>query len=279
MRVERAFVGGTGIHLVDAGPRDAEAVLLIHGITATHRYWRDNIEHLARRRRVIALDLPGFGRSDKPDAPYTTDYFVNCIAGLLDERGIARAHVVGNSMGGQIAMLFALRLPTRLDRLVLVDPAGVTAWPARLMDLAIGGASLALRPIGAPPVPVAALAVLFRMVFPNRPDLAGRYVRAYAAAVRSPEFPLHFRAGVRAARGVLATPLRERAREIGAPTLIVWGARDRLLPVTAARPLRKAIPHARLLIYKHSGHCPMVDQPARWNRDVEAFLDGGIVGR
>jgi pimeloyl-ACP methyl ester carboxylesterase len=73
--------------------------------------------------------------------------------------------------------------------------------------------------------------------------------------------------------------MRERARGIAAPTLIVWGARDWVLPVTAARPLRQRIPGARLLIYSQSGHCPMVDQPERWNRDVEAFLDGKNVGR
>lgn len=279
MFVERAFVDGCGIHLVDVGPRGGEAVVLLHGITATHRYWRGNIEHLAKRRRVIALDLPGFGRSDKPDVSYSTDYFVGCLAGLLDERGVARAHVVGNSMGGQIAMQFALAHPRRIDRLVLVDPAGVSALPMRLMNLAVGGAQIALWPIGAPPVPSVALALLFRLVFPNRPDLAARYTRSYAAAVRSPEFPMQFRAGVRAMRGVLATPLHRRARAIGAPTLIFWGARDRLLPVTAARPLRRTIPHARLLIYKESGHCPMVDQAERWNRDVEQFLDGKIVGR
>jgi pimeloyl-ACP methyl ester carboxylesterase len=275
----RLIADGCAIHHVDAGPRDGETVVLIHGITATHRYWRANVQALARRRRVIALELPGFGRSDKPAAPYTTPWFVSMLAAFLDGKGIARPHLVGNSMGGQIAMLFALTHPRRVDRLVLVDPAGATAWPRRLFDLALGGAELALRGGRVPPTPTFALAALFHLVFPGRPDLARRYTRSYAAVTSTAEFPHYLRAGVRAARGVLATPLLSRARELGAPTLIMWGARDHLLPVTAARPLRRRIPHARLLIYRESGHCPMVDQPERWNRDVELFLDGNLVGR
>jgi non-heme chloroperoxidase len=78
---------------------------------------------------------------------------------------------------------------------------------------------------------------------------------------------------------VIKAPMLARARQLGVPTLIFWGARDYLLPVTAARGLRRAIPGSRLLIYSQSGHCPMVDQAERWNRDVEAFLDGKVVGR
>ena len=123
------------------------------------------------------------------------------------------------------------------------------------------------------------ISALFNAVFPTRPDLAARYVRSYNRAIASDEYPLHLRAAFRSVWGVLRSPMHRRARHIGAPTLIFWGARDYLLPVTAARGLRKTIPHSRLLIYKDSGHCPMVDQPDRWNRDVEAFLDGHLVGR
>jgi pimeloyl-ACP methyl ester carboxylesterase len=123
------------------------------------------------------------------------------------------------------------------------------------------------------------LQTLFRVVFPTRPDLVERYVRSYQRAIASDDYPLHLRSAVRAARGVLRAPLLDKVRQIAAPTLIVWGAQDWLLPVAAARRLRRTLPGARLLIYRESGHCPMVDQAERWNRDVEAFLDGKPVGR
>jgi pimeloyl-ACP methyl ester carboxylesterase len=277
LKASSTVIDGTAIHFLDAGPRHEPAVLLIHGLTATHRYWLQNVTHLAERRRVLALDLPGFGRSDKPDVSYSTGYFVRTVAAFLDDRGVDRAVLVGNSMGGQIAMAFALEHARRVDKLVLVDPAGVTALPLWLLRVGMWMAAGAID--HAPRVPRPLLEALFRMVFPTRPDLAARYVRSYHRAIVSDDYPLHLRAAFRAARGVLGAPMLARVRQIAAPTLIVWGAKDWLVPVTAARGLRRAIPDARLVIYRESGHCPMVDQPERWNRDVEAFLDGKPVGR
>jgi pimeloyl-ACP methyl ester carboxylesterase len=249
-------------------------------LTATHRYWRQNLDALAERRRVIALDLPGFGRSPKPDVDYSIDYFVRELMRFLDDKGVARAALIGNSMGGHIAMAAALQHPARVDKLVLVDPAGVTALPLWLLRvgswLALAAAGLVER---APPrVPRPLVWALFAAVFPTRPDLAARYGRSYARAIASPEYPLHLRATVRAARGVTLRPMHGRLHALTQPTLIVWGARDLLLPARAARPLQRLIPHAQLLVYRESGHCPMVDQPARWNRDVLRFLDGEKLG-
>jgi pimeloyl-ACP methyl ester carboxylesterase len=161
-----------GIHYLDAGPRDADAVVLIHGLTATHRYWKQNVEALAARRRVIALDLPGFGRSDKPDADYSIDFFVTALFTLLDGLGVARASLVGNSMGGHIAMAAALAAPARVDKLVLVDPAGVhplPSWLMRAAAVAVGAATTAGGRLPVPRVPGAFVELLFRAVFPAVP--------------------------------------------------------------------------------------------------------------
>jgi pimeloyl-ACP methyl ester carboxylesterase len=271
-----------GIHFVDVGPRGADAVVLIHGLTATHRFWQQNIDALATRRRVLAPDLPGFGRSHKPDVDYSIDFFVAALWALLDAAGVARATLVGNSMGGHIAMAAALAAPARVDKLILVDPAGVhplPSWLLRAAALGVGAATAASGQLPVPRMPRALLELLFRAVFPTRRDLARRYVDAYARAVASDEYHLHLRSTLRAVRGVMRRPMQRRLAALRTPTLIMWGARDYLLPVTAARQLHRLIPGARLIIYSRSGHCPMVDQPDRWNRDVLAFLDGFPVGR
>jgi pimeloyl-ACP methyl ester carboxylesterase len=285
---------GVGVNLVDAG--EGPAVVFLHGITATLGYYRENLPFFARTHRVVAIDLPGFGRSDKPDIGYDMAYFAGVVEEILDRKGIERATLVGNSMGGLISMLFALRNPGRIDRLVLVDPAGITAYPRRLMLLGVqllrilrvvdrpasleDGAEQWERALLSPPrVPSEAVTLLFRLVFPDQPEIAARYIRAYVAAVSSDEYPNHLRATLRAGVSVLRHHVGERAAEIGAPTLIVWGARDRLLPVGGAHVLRSLIAGSRLIIYSQSGHCPMVDQPDRFNADVGRFLRGEEVGR
>jgi pimeloyl-ACP methyl ester carboxylesterase len=195
---------------------------------------------------------------------------------------VRRAALIGNSMGGHIAMAAALAAPARVGRLVLVDPAGVHPLPSWLMQgaaLAVGAATTAGGRLPTPRVPRLLVHALFRAVFPTRPDLTARYVAAYARAIASDEYRLHMRSMMRAVRGVMRHPMQRRVKDITVPTLIMWGARDYLLPVTAARQLLRLIPGARLVIYSQSGHCPMVDQPDRWNRDVLQFLDNFPVGR
>src|SRR5262249_53641232 len=157
-----------GIHFLDVGPRADDAVVLIHGLTATHRYWKQNLDALAARHRVIALDLPGFGRSHKPDADYSIDFFVDALFGLLDGLGVARAALVGNSMGGHIAMAAALAAPLRVHKLVLVDPAGVhplPAWFLRVAAVAVGATTVATGRVPVPRVPRPFVELLFRAVF------------------------------------------------------------------------------------------------------------------
>jgi len=282
---------------VDSGPPPGpgavdDPLLFIHGITATQAYWRQNLPHFAPRRRVIALDLPGFGRSDRPDIDYKMEGFVDLVRALLDARGIGAATLIGNSMGGLVLMLFALEHPIRVCCLVLVDPAGVSLWPRRLMlsGLALGrlgvraaraamGESAMDAPRALPALPALVVRTLFSNVFPRSSALAQRFTRSYIDSVHSDDFPLHLRAAVRAATSILSLPMRQRCQQIAAPTLIMWGALDRLVPVGDGKALRKRIAGSRLVIYSHSGHCPMLDQPERWNHDVEAFLDGKPVGR
>jgi pimeloyl-ACP methyl ester carboxylesterase len=282
MKASSLRVNGMQVHHVDVGM--GEPIVLIHGITATHRYWKQNVAHLAERRRVLALDLPGFGRSEKPDADYSLDFFVRAVIDFLDTKNIRRASLIGNSLGGLIAMATAIDHPKRVERLVLVDPA-VQRMPfgafSRVMKLMERGFALARRAgATAPPkVPVRVIEALFQAVFPGQPELAKRYVRSYTHAMQTAEYPLHMRTAFRAAHGVLRRPMQAQASAISHPTLIVWGARDFLMPVWSAHKLRTAIPRSELLIYSESGHCPMVDQAERWNRDVTRFLDGERVGR
>ena len=134
--IERDVVAdGVRIHLVEAG--EGPALFLLHGVTATHFTWEHTIPAFADRWRVIAPDLPGHGRSDKPDAPYTIDFYAGVLRSLARTLGVEEAVVVGNSLGGQIAIELGLAYPRFTRALVLAAPAGGYASAMRAVGWVI----------------------------------------------------------------------------------------------------------------------------------------------
>lgn len=265
----------TDLDLAYADAGQGPPLVFIHGVTATIDYWRHNLEHFSRRHRVIACDLPGMGRSSRPaDAPYSVPFFARTVFALLDRLGVESASLVGNSLGGQIALAMALRAPERIQRLVLVNPAGASV-PPRWLRRAI---ALATRSglLHVPTVPERVWALAFRLVFPGRPELIADFARRYRRMGEHPDYPSYVRAAIRAYLGVLKADLRQSCRAVRPATLVIWGRRDGLLRISGAHRLRERIPGARLLIYDDSGHCPMIDQPERFNRDVSRFLAGDL---
>lgn len=282
---------GCGIHHVELG--QGPPVVLLHGLAGSHRWFGPVLSPLAERFRVLALDLPGHGRSDKPDAPYSIPWLTGKVLRFLDAKGIERASLVGNSLGGQVALAIAAGQPARVERLVLAAPAGLTAWPPVLMGIArlldATGATGSSWPAVVPRVPEAMLQLAFRAVFPppprkgalrsgHKPRLADRFTQGMVRAMASPDYPAAARATLRALRGSVGHPLGSAAASVRAPTLIIWGERDYILPVEGARLLRRSIRGAELLVYPDSGHCPMLDAPERFAREVTRFLEGSSTG-
>jgi pimeloyl-ACP methyl ester carboxylesterase len=241
IRVEqqRVYVGGVPIAYRAAG--QGAPVVLVHGLSGSARWWARNIEPLARRFRVYVVDLVGFGNSRGPRRfvlSEASDYLVR----WLDVLGVERAHVVGHSMGGFIAADLAADHPTRLDRLVLVDAA---ALPFRrgplghVLDLlrTVRGLSLGFLPL------------------------------LVADAARTGPLTLW-----RAAKDLLTADLRAKLSRVQAPTLVVWGDRDVLVPLEDGRQLARLLPAGRLAVIPRAGHNPMWDRPAIFNDLVIEFL-------
>ncbi|TMA97223.1 MAG: alpha/beta fold hydrolase, partial [Deltaproteobacteria bacterium] len=132
-------IDGIRIHLAEAG--EGRGLILLHGLSATHANWEHTIPAFADRWRVIAPDLPGHGQSAKPDAPYTIDFYAGVIRSLGRELGVREAVVMGNSLGGQIAIELGLSYPTWTRALVLAAPAGGFASAVRTFGWAIGAAT------------------------------------------------------------------------------------------------------------------------------------------
>jgi pimeloyl-ACP methyl ester carboxylesterase len=264
---------GVRLHLRDTGPRDAPAVVLLHGFGASLHTWEAWAERLSAAFRVIRLDLPGFGLTGPdPTGDYTDARTVQVLSALMDELGVRRASVVGSSMGGRIAWFFAAAEPDRVDRLVLIAPDGF-AGPGREYGKT-------------PEVPF--VAKLLPYVLPDR-LLRPMLARAYGdPGVLTEEVFARYRdmllaPGVR--RAILARigqsvlpepgPLLRRVR---APTLLVWGEKDALVPLSNAADYAEALPDSALVSFPELGHVPHEEAPARSLEPVRAFLSGNSGG-
>ena len=262
------LVDGTRLHVRDTGPRDAPAIVLLHGLGASLHTWDAWAARLDSSFRVVRVDLPGHGLSG---ADYTGDYrdtrTHRLLAALLDTLGIARAALVGNSIGGRIAWSFAAAHPRRVDRLVLMAPDGF-ASPGFEYDRA-------------PEVP--ATFRLLRVALPRwtiRMQLAPAYGddARLADSTITRYHELLLAPGNRAAllerlsQTVLTDP-RARLRTIAAPVLLVWWSEDRLIPPRNAADYLAVLPRARSVVLPGLGHVPFEEDPAASLAAVRPFLD------
>jgi pimeloyl-ACP methyl ester carboxylesterase len=269
----------TSLHGHEVAYRDegqGDAILLVHGMAGSSRTWREVLPSLAEHHRVVAPDLVGHGRSEKPAGDYSLGAFANLLRDLLDTLGIEHATVVGQSLGGGIAMQFAYQFPERVDRLVLVSSGGLgreVSWMLRL--LAAPGAELAL-PLIAPwfvrdpgtatsrwlrdrGVRVARLAEMWD-AYSSLTDAETR--AAFLRTLRAVVDP-----------GGQTIDASDRLHlAASTPTLIIWGDADAIIPVQHATDAHAALPGSRLEIFEGVGHFPQAEDPARFLAVLEDFL-------
>jgi pimeloyl-ACP methyl ester carboxylesterase len=260
---------GSRVNYVEMG--DGPPLVFIHGLSGCWQNWLENIPHMARRHRVVALDLAGFGESELPHEEISIPGYGRFVDAFLGEIGVERAVLVGNSMGGFIAAETAISHPSRVEKLVLVSAAGLMRVGNRRLN-ALERAARLFHPATA-----AVLArrehvirrarlrrrILYGIVrFPERiePEL----VYEVASGAGKPGF-------MDALNAIWDYDFRHRLPEIAAPTLIVWGRQDRIVPVAGAFEYEQLIPGARLEIFDDTGHLAMLERPARFNELVETF--------
>jgi len=262
-------VASQRVRFVRAGT--GSAVVLIHGFGSSIYTWKDVIPALAVRHDVIALDLPGFGESDRP-ADLSLDAFPAAVIGLMDRLGIERTALVGNSMGGATAAIVAATAPERVSRLVLLDAAGfnmepearpfmvrlTTSWAAPVLGLLPGKRLLVERSL--------------RQVFHDDTLVTEERVSEYLAPAQRPgTFPAlrSLGASLRARPEAVAAALSA----ISAPTLVIWGDDDRWIPIAHADRFVAGIKGARKVVIPACGHVPQEEKPAEVARLVLEFLD------
>jgi pimeloyl-ACP methyl ester carboxylesterase len=268
--VEPRYETIDGLRLRYVRKGEGPPVLLLHGISSSLYTWKDVLPALAAHHDVIAMDFPGFGDSAIP-APASGERTLRSVVGLMDRLGIARASVVGNSLGGAIAVALAARYPDRVDRIVLIDPAGYNFAPADrpfLLRLAAGIPATVLEALPVRPL----VSVGLRQVFHDDSLVTSDKIAEYVAPMRRPGAP---RALHQLLLGTDDLHFPGVIREVRAPTLILWGRYDTWIPPRDADRFAADIPGARVVLVE-AGHMPQEERPAETAARVEEFLGAGL---
>lgn len=263
---------GMQVHLRDQGPRDDPTpIVLLHGTSASLHTWEGWVAALQNKRRVISLDLPGFGLTGPfPDGDYRMAHYSAFLANVLDLLQVPRAVVAGNSFGGQLAWQFALDHPQRVERLVLVDAAG---YPRNATSIPIGfrlAQIPALAPLMDNLLPRAMIEASLRNVYGDPSQVSDELIDRY--------YELTLRAGNRQALRQRFTQADggsgyTRIAELNVPTLIIWGGRDQLIPPVNAERFQRDIEGSRVVLFDDLGHVPQEEDPARTVAALQTFLN------
>ena len=264
---EYRTVAGLRVRFMDTGPKDAPALILLHGFGASLDTWEPWAKVLSARYRVIRLDLPGFGLTGPdPIGDYSDARTLAVIAGLMDQLGVQNAGFIGNSLGGRFAWEFAARYPARVTRLVLISPDGFASpgfeygktpeVPLMLEAMPWVGPRSLVRANLAP-------------AYANEKALTEQALDRYRDMLLAP--------GVRRAildrtRQTVLTDPSERLKSIAAATLLLWGEKDAMIPVSNAADYQRLMPNATLVRLPRLGHVPFEEDPVRALVPVEKFL-------
>lgn len=265
-----AIIGGARVRYVEAG--HGSPVLLIHGLGGSSVTWKDNIAALAEHHRVYAVDIPGHGDSEAADISYDADSMVEFVGGLIEALGHKRIALVGNSSGGGLCLLTALELPGVVSKLVLSASGGLGRDISMFLRLA------SLPRVGEFMVdgPLDITRIMLQRTFYDQRFVTVELldeVRRIRALLGRNESALRL---IRAHIGLWGVRRRSifvrRLRRLDAPTLIFWGADDRVTPVRHAYRAARSIPHSDLHVFDNCGHWPHMERADDFNRLTLEFL-------
>lgn len=276
-RIEARTITLDGDRVVYRCAGDGPVLLLVHGLAGSAATWRYVMAPLARHFTVIAPDLLGQGRSDKPRGEYSLGAHADTLRDLLDALGHERATFVGQSLGGGVAMQLAYQLPERCERLVLVNSGGFGPEVSLVLRmLALPGSDLVFPLLCTPRLRDTAARVagwLGRAGVRSTPAREEMW-RSYASLVTAESRHAFFRSlrDVVDWRGQAVSALGRLHHAEPVPTLIVWGSRDPFIPVRHAHTAHAAIPGSRLVIFEGVGHYPHCEAPERFVETLEEFM-------
>jgi len=271
------FIDLGGLNLCYQEMGEGDTVLILPGLLTSIDYWQYSIPELAKHHHVVAVDLPGMGKSDRPDVEYRMSWIVERIVEFMDAKGIRRADVMGGSAGGHLAMMLALAHPERVSKLVLVGTVGNWDPLDPCQDLAVklfwsDALGVNLLRTDWP--------IIFDWLFFRQTDFT-RFLLRYDMALRADrrEYTPYGRATSRTMKSLLYSTCRDRLGQVACPVLLIYGEHDHIHRTDhLEKHFLDHLKDSRLVIVPEAAHEVMIDQPAAFNDAVIGFLAHGTAG-
>lgn len=256
----------------DSGP----TIILVHGFVASVEYWTYNIAELAKTHRVFALDLVGFGRTEKPNISYNGSTLAKFIKDFMDTLNVEKTTIIGHSLGGAVCLYFAILYSNMLEKLVLVDSGGLDKqlpFSFRLLTIPLLGNLLFKNN-----VPKNIYAKIVKHYTYNKEAITAEFIDSIYPVFIQPKVKtvslkiLQQQANLFGVHKKVLHYLLNNLKNITVPTLIIWGQEDNLLPISGAYTAMKYLPNAKLHIFDHCGHITQIEKNEEFNKLVMDFL-------
>ena len=271
---KKSEISGFNVHFMEAGK--GPPILFLHGLGGSWRDWSANLPAFAAKYRVMAMDFPGFGESDKPEVRYSIEWLTDVVERFLQQQECDRLNLVGHSMGGLVALNLASRPKSRVKKLVITDAVGISdksEFLAYAMSKKIMGADTEWEFVES------FLKDQFRsmaddLIEKQKPQTARDLFESLKVPIIGKPL-LHMTPEVQMIASIFDFDIRPKLASIQQPTLILWGAKDSIASPQDASFLQTKIHASTLIIFPDSGHSPMMERPSLFNQELGKFLQTG----
>ena len=252
----------------DAGNANGPALIFVHGLGGNFTHWEHVAPAFAKTHRVIGLDMPGCGDSAKPDIRYSIDLFAASVVRLMDELGIDKAALVGHSLGGAVVSQTTLKYPERVRRMVLINSAGFMKYP---VTHRLAARALFRRKLITPAIERFAIKLL-EITFHEKNDLVRHFISQAEGRDPHPTVDDFGRLVETLGTDLVDLHFVDVVERLTVPTMVLWGDKDRLLPIRALRRWVPRLPNGRLVVLRNCGHMPIIERPQAVIDALTSFL-------